>query len=297
MPLTLVTICGIVVSTILHMKPEIFEQQASDGSRFRVSDSYLRKWLHETIGWSERRATRATQKTPDDWEDQCEKAILRIAYVMKEHDVPSALFVNTDQTQVTYAQGTKLTWAATGLKQVTTVGSEEKRAFTAVVSVANSGELLPLQAVYDAKGDHALLKPEAKNYKEAISAGFLFEASMTDTYWSTHDTMHSLVDDLLAPYFEKKKKELAFQKVSALSGLSMCGPYIDPRSFASGCRIIIQTSSSSSCQQDAPASFSPVTWVFSESSSTPLHDPTIRMSSKKCWNSWTLVKKSQRQPS
>ena len=46
-PLMLVTIHGICVATILEMAPEIFEQKASNGTKFRCSDSFLQKWLHE----------------------------------------------------------------------------------------------------------------------------------------------------------------------------------------------------------------------------------------------------------
>ncbi|KIK77063.1 hypothetical protein PAXRUDRAFT_63046, partial [Paxillus rubicundulus Ve08.2h10] len=71
-----------------------------------------------------------------------------IAYGIKEHDIPSSLYVNSDQTQVVYAQGSNLTWAPTGAKQVSTVGNEEKHAFTIVVSIANDSTMLPLQAIY-----------------------------------------------------------------------------------------------------------------------------------------------------
>jgi hypothetical protein len=93
--------------------------------------------------WSKRRAMRAAQKLPDDWEYLCEHAFLCIAYGMKEEDIPAPLLVNTDQTQVVYAPGSKLTWAKTGSLQVTVIGEDEKCAFTFVVSVSNSGELLP----------------------------------------------------------------------------------------------------------------------------------------------------------
>ena len=46
---TLVTVRSIVVATILKMAPKIFERHAKDGTSFRCSDSYLRKWLHGTL--------------------------------------------------------------------------------------------------------------------------------------------------------------------------------------------------------------------------------------------------------
>lgn len=85
-PLTLVTIRGIFVATILDMAPEIFEQKAADGSTFRCSDSFLRKWLHETMGWSERRSTRAGHKLPDD----CLKVMLRVEQPLFQSQAPSS---------------------------------------------------------------------------------------------------------------------------------------------------------------------------------------------------------------
>jgi hypothetical protein len=117
---------GIVVATILKMAPEIFDKRAKDGSSFCCSDSFLRKWLHGTLLWLERKAMQAAQKLPDDWEHLCQCAFLRIAYGMKEEDIPAELFVNSNQTQVIYAQGYKLTWTKTGSRQVTVVGEDEK---------------------------------------------------------------------------------------------------------------------------------------------------------------------------
>jgi hypothetical protein len=45
-------------------------------------------------------------------------------------------------------QGSKLTWTKTVSHQVTVIGEDKKRAFTVVVSVSNSSELLPFQAIY-----------------------------------------------------------------------------------------------------------------------------------------------------
>jgi hypothetical protein len=190
---------------LMNMAPEIFDIKASDRSSFRCSDSFLQEWLHNTMGWTERKATRTARKLPDNWEDVCENAILRMAYVIKEEDIPAALYINTDQTQVVYAQGSNLTWTKRGAKQVVTIGEDEKRAFTAVVSVSCSGKLLPLQLIYKGATSKSCPQPTAPCYNECINHGFRFECSKTDTYWSTQETMASLVDNVIAPYFEAEK--------------------------------------------------------------------------------------------
>jgi hypothetical protein len=86
----------------------------------------LYQWLHRALLWSEWHATRATQKLPDNWKDLSKHAFLHIAYSIKEKDIPPELFVNSDQTQVVYTQGSKLTWAPTDSCQVMVIDEDEK---------------------------------------------------------------------------------------------------------------------------------------------------------------------------
>ncbi len=189
-PLSLVTIRGIFLATLLKEAPEVLEKVVKkDGTKFHCSDSYLRKWLHDRMKWSERCATREAHKLPENWEDLCEKAFLRLAYTIKEYDIPEELIVNTDQTQLVYAPGSKLTWTKSGSKQVSIIGLNEKRALTLVVSVACGGELLPMQLIYAGKTKAVTPSEFAANYIESKYAGFRWEHSKTKTYWSTIETM------------------------------------------------------------------------------------------------------------
>ncbi|KAF8808294.1 hypothetical protein BYT27DRAFT_7057706, partial [Phlegmacium glaucopus] len=144
-------------------------------------------------------------KIPEDWEEKCEKLFLRKAYSIKEYDILSVLYVNSDQTQVVYAPGDKMTYAPIGAKQVSLVGGDEKHAFTVMVSVANDGTLLPLQAIYAGLSTASCPSKTAGYYNEVMSAGMLLEHSGTVTYWSNMATMHSFVDNILAPYFARKR--------------------------------------------------------------------------------------------
>ena len=130
------------------MQPRIFEITFKDGSRFRVSDFFIHKFLHSLISWSIQAATQAAQKCPKDWEDQCEGSFFQKAYAIKEYDIHESLYVNSDQTQVVYVPGNHLTYNPTGAKQVAVVGIEKKWAFTLMVSVAADGTVLPFQAIY-----------------------------------------------------------------------------------------------------------------------------------------------------
>lgn len=161
----------------------------------------MRKWVHDVLRWSQRKGTQAAQKKPVKWEGQCKKSFLRKAYVVKEKDIPAALFVNSDQTQVVFARGDKLTWAATGSEQVPLLGGKEKRAFTVMVSVTSDGTLLPMQAIYSGLTNRSAPSQNAPYYNDLASEGCLLQESGTTTYWSNLETMKTFVNKILAPYF------------------------------------------------------------------------------------------------
>ena len=197
-----------MLAVIISKAPELLEKKFADGSTFRASDSFVRKWLHEEMHWSKRKGTQAAQHLPENWEDICERSFLRDAYIIKEEDIPATLFVNSDQTQAVFAPGDKVTYAATGSKQVQVQGEDEKRAFTVLVSVASDGTVLPMQAIYSGKTQRSRPSPNSPHYQDLLEAGFLIEESGTKTYWSNQKTMESFVDKVLAPYFEKGKAKL-----------------------------------------------------------------------------------------
>ncbi|KAF9523625.1 hypothetical protein CPB83DRAFT_775119, partial [Crepidotus variabilis] len=147
-------------------------------------------------------------KIPANADNILQKAFLRIAYVIKHKDIPSALIANSDQTQVVLAQGSKVTYAPINLNQVSTVGVDEKRAITFLVSLTNDGILFPFQTVHKGKTAASLPSKNCRSWKEASAAEFLFESSLTSTYWSMLETMRHFVNASLAPHFAKVKLKL-----------------------------------------------------------------------------------------
>ena len=127
----------------MKMKPEILEAQFQDGSTFKASDSFVRHWVRREMNWAQHKATRATQKVPENWEDLVERSHIHKAYLIKEYDICSPLYVNSDQTQGVFAHGHKLMYVEIGAKQVSLVGTEEKHTFTIMVGIANDRTLLP----------------------------------------------------------------------------------------------------------------------------------------------------------
>ncbi|KII90298.1 hypothetical protein PLICRDRAFT_85595, partial [Plicaturopsis crispa FD-325 SS-3] len=160
------------------------------------------------VGWSIRRSTRAGQKVPANVDEVLGDAFLRIAYSIKDRDVPSPLIINGDQSQLEYAQGSNITYAPTGSKQVATLGCEDKRAITMFLNVSNDGTLLPIQTIYKGALTNSLPSPDSPSYSETLEAGFLYEFSKTKTYWSTQETMRNFVDKILVPYIRAQITKL-----------------------------------------------------------------------------------------
>ncbi|KAJ7618330.1 hypothetical protein DFH06DRAFT_922747, partial [Mycena polygramma] len=65
-PISLATVRCIIIVIIRDRAPELFEHRFKDGSLFRVSDSFCRKFLDNSLAWSMRKGTKAAQKLPAD---------------------------------------------------------------------------------------------------------------------------------------------------------------------------------------------------------------------------------------
>lgn len=153
-------------------------------------------------------ATRVAQKVPVDWEEQCRRARLRIAYLIKEYDIPAGLIVNIDQTQCIYSMPLLLTWTMKGEKQVPVVGKEEKRAITVTVPIKANGSALPIQATYLGRLSNSLPSPDSADYDACKNLGIRMVYSGTSTYWANLKTIQDLIDNTIAPNFEHVKLEL-----------------------------------------------------------------------------------------
>ncbi|KAF8331406.1 uncharacterized protein EI90DRAFT_2920527, partial [Cantharellus anzutake] len=92
--------------------------------------------------------------------------------------------VNSDQMQVIYQQSSALTYERKGSRQVSTIGPDEKQAFTLNVAISASGVLLPFQVIFKGKTKASLPAPGSPSHDEANQLGFLFEFSGSDNYWA-----------------------------------------------------------------------------------------------------------------
>jgi hypothetical protein len=88
------------------------------------------------------------------------------------------------------------------------MGMDEKRAYTLVLSISASGELLLMQTIFFGQTISSCSSKGARRYSEVENLGFKFEPSWLHTDWSTQATMQLLINDIIAPYFNCQKEKL-----------------------------------------------------------------------------------------
>ncbi|CAE6435116.1 unnamed protein product [Rhizoctonia solani] len=140
--------------------------------KFKISDSFVRRFLADHLRWSYRSTTQSSQKLPADWMAQCKDMAMRLAWNIGYHRIPAELIVNADQTGVAYLGTGDKTWELKGVKQVPAIGKGDKRQFTMMVAIAASGTMLPWQAIFKGKTNASLPSPAARHDCEA--KGFCF---------------------------------------------------------------------------------------------------------------------------
>jgi hypothetical protein len=114
-------------------------QQTVTGKRgedvkFSVSKTFGKAFVRKHLGWTWRRVTIATSKFPEDWEKQGDETAYRVATLCKLHNIPLELVVNSDQTAIYVRLVAEQTYETKGVKAVRSLGKDEKRQITGMVS-------------------------------------------------------------------------------------------------------------------------------------------------------------------
>ena len=126
-----------------------------------------------------------------------------ISSVISIHDIPSYLVLNIDQTPLSYISPGKYSFSFKGSKHVPIKGVDDKRQITATFAVSSIGEFLSMQFIYGGKTKRSLPRYE---FPASFSVGF------TENHWSNTDKSLEFFDEIIFPYFEKKKEENGLHK-------------------------------------------------------------------------------------
>jgi len=173
--------------------------QASNPSLLRqysLSHTFVSAWARNQLKWRWRARTTAASKLPADWEEQGVLMAKRIAAHMEMHTVHPSLVINLDQTGVKLVPSSAWTYEKRNSSSVAVVGAEDKRQITACIASSLSGELLPLQLIFEGKTERSL--PE----RTAASIASLCHLTFSDNHWSSQKTMQQYVSEIVMPYAE-----------------------------------------------------------------------------------------------
>lgn len=171
--------------------------------RLTVSRSWLQQWTTNELDWTWRACTTSSGKRPIDWQAQATLLAKRVALDMQQHSIHPSLVINADQTGLQLCPGAARTYEKRGAKRVAIAGHGDKRQITCVVSSALSGELLPLQLVFQGKTE-ACHPPAAADHL-AVQQEMHFTHS--ENHWSNLDTTKDWIRRIVEPWRLRKVAE------------------------------------------------------------------------------------------
>lgn len=164
----------------------------------KLSKGFISKWTRDQMQWSWRTSTSAASKLPLDWMQLGIDAAKRIAVQMEINKVHPSLVINFDQTGINLVPTCNKTYEMKGSKTVGIVANDDKRQITAVVASSLSGDLLPLQLIYQGKTKKSV--PEST--PDTITAGF--HLTFSENHWSNQETMRQYLEFIIVPYVKQK---------------------------------------------------------------------------------------------
>ena len=124
------------------------------------------------------------------------------------------------------------TWNAKGSEPVQLIGADDKRAITATMSSAASGDLLTTQLIFQGKTSRVVPKGEAA--ERLKFAGH--HLTSTINHWSSLDTCKEFVLQVLKPWWKKIIAEKRLQETVKLIWLIDCWSVHVSKAFREWCK-------------------------------------------------------------
>ena len=190
-PINCRVIRWVMLAVLQASNPALLQQH-------QLSQPFVSTWARNQLQWRWRARTTAASKLPADWEAQGVLMSKRIAAHMEMHAVHPSLVVNLDQTGVKLVPSSAWTYEnfKCNSSSVAVVGTEDKRQITACIASSLTGELLPLQLIFEGKTERSL--PE----RTAASIASLCHLTFSDNHWSSQKTMQQYITEIITPYAE-----------------------------------------------------------------------------------------------
>ena len=213
---------------------------------FICGPRYLRLLAH-AAGLKWRKPFGDARKHPRDAAKQIDDMILRLAYLMHEHDVPPALVLNFDHSGAHFMQMRGNTWTEVEednesqhfsrqgkQKEVKQQGKNDKRQGTITVGTSMAGDVLPGQLICEgeptsrkalptldgnkyvkASGNHQghavghkLARDGADVSKGQLTRTWLGHLVQTNNHWANIKTSYAILEYIIVPWLLEKKKAI-----------------------------------------------------------------------------------------
>ena len=149
-----------------------------------VLTNHWSQYLLQRMEYVKRKLTAKAKVSVEDLAVYKKQFLLDIKVVVNLEDILNELILNWDQTAINYVPVLNWTMAKEGSKKVKIAGVDDKRQITVVLAGALTGELLPLQLIYQGKTEKCL--PKVKFPKDWL-------ISYTPNHWCNEITMEAYV--------------------------------------------------------------------------------------------------------
>ena len=159
------------------------------------------------MGFVQRRGSTQTKASLSDQQISQMKHthLTQISGMVKAHNIPSELVINWDQVGVNLVPSQSWTMEGQGSSRVEIAGSKDKRQITLTLAGSMTGELLPLQLLY--QGKTARCHPK-------YSFLTTFDIWHTPNHWANEETTLQFIRNIIVPYIQeiRAKKRAPDQK-------------------------------------------------------------------------------------
>ena len=167
------------------------------GGTITLTEDWARGILR-SMNWVKRKAT--TGKFLAEERFTFQEAISTYVY---DHDIPTDLIINLDQTPVSYVSPGKYTFNMKGAKHVPIKGVDDKRQITATFAVSASGDFLPMQLIYAGETKRCLPK---------FTFSRSFHVTYTKNHWSNQVKVTEHFEKVIFPFLDQSIERMGYPK-------------------------------------------------------------------------------------
>ena len=154
------------------------------------------KYLLNKMGFVKRKATTKAKVDVKEFEEIKKLFLLDVKNVAQMDEIIEDMIVNWDQTGVNYVPISSWTMEVEGSKRIELIGKDDKRQLTVLFAGLLSGDLLPIQIVYQGKSSTCLPK---FNFPDTWHVTYMAN------HWVNENTMEDYINMIIVPYFEQTR--------------------------------------------------------------------------------------------